>query len=46
MKALSRQTVQKIMKRKIPDMSHIKSPTELAVKKMIRNLHAADKNKQ
>lgn len=33
--------LQKIMKCRMPDLSHIKPPTEHAVYAMIRNLHAA-----
>ncbi|MES2971271.1 MAG: hypothetical protein V4702_03060 [Patescibacteria group bacterium] len=37
----SKLKLQMIMKRRIPDMSHIKPPKEHAVYAMIRNLHAA-----
>ncbi len=38
---LSKQILQELMKRQLPDMSHIKPPIESAAQKMIKNLHAA-----
>jgi len=38
---LSKQILQEIMRRQLPDMSHIKPPTESASQKMIKNLRAA-----
>lgn len=40
---LSKQQLTEIMKRQLPDMSHVKPPTELAIKKMLRNLRSATK---
>jgi hypothetical protein len=36
--------LKKIMRKQMPDMLHLKPPTEHAVNKMIKNLHAAAKN--
>ena len=38
---LSKQILQEMMRRRLPDMSHIKPPTESAAQTMIKNLRAA-----
>lgn len=43
---VSNRILKEMMKRKHQDMSHVKPPSKHAVKAMIRNLHAAVKNKQ
>lgn len=35
--------LKKIMRKQMPDMSHVKQPTEHAIHKMIKKLHTASK---
>jgi hypothetical protein len=46
MKDANNLMLRKMMERQLPDLSHLKPPTELAIKKMIRNLWAAAKNSE
>lgn len=41
MEDLNKMILIEMMKRQLPDMSHVKPPTESAASKMIKNLRAA-----